>query len=72
MGNLSLTGEDISNLEILQKTVIHIILGDQYRSYTSALKITRNPKFAEQNILHKVCQEGPEVPLVGHMVQTKH
>ena len=35
--NSSLTGEDTSHLESIQKTVLHIILGDQCRSYNSAL-----------------------------------
>ena len=38
--NSSLTGEDVINLERVQKTVLHIILGDRYSSYTSALKAT--------------------------------
>ena len=36
----SLTGEDRLKLERVQKTAFHVILGDQYRSYNSALKIT--------------------------------
>ena len=35
--NSSLTGEEISSLERIQKTALHIILGDQYHSYSSAL-----------------------------------
>ena len=35
--NSALTGEDISKLERVQKTVLHIILGDAYRSYSHAL-----------------------------------
>ena len=31
--NSALTGDDISNLERLQETVLHINLGDQYKSY---------------------------------------
>ena len=38
--NASLTGDDIVSLERVQKTVLHIILGDQYTSYNSALKST--------------------------------
>ena len=34
----SLTGEDRLKLERVQKTAFHVILGDQYRSYNSALK----------------------------------
>jgi hypothetical protein len=36
--NSSLTGEDVAKLERLQKIALHIILGEDYRSYTSALK----------------------------------
>ena len=36
--NSSLTGEDISKLERIQKVALHIILGEEYSSYTSALK----------------------------------
>ena len=36
----SLTGEDRLKLERVQKTAFHVILGDQYRSYNSALKTT--------------------------------
>ena len=35
--NSPLTGDNIINLERLQKTVLHIIWGDQYKSYNSAL-----------------------------------
>ena len=35
-----LTGEDIIKLERIQKTVLHIILGDEYISYSNALKET--------------------------------
>ena len=38
--NPSLTGDDIINLERVQKTVLHIVLGDNYKSYSSALKIS--------------------------------
>ena len=36
--NSSLAGEDVAKIERLQKIALHIILGDDYRSYTSALK----------------------------------
>ena len=36
--NPGLTGEDIINLERIQKTVFHIILGEEYKSYNYALK----------------------------------
>ena len=35
-----LTEEDIIKLERIQKTVLHIILGDEYISYSNALKET--------------------------------
>ena len=36
--NPGLTGEDIVNLERIQKTVFHIIMGEEYKSYSYALK----------------------------------
>ena len=38
--NSALTGEDVTALERVQKIVLHIILGDEYSSYSSALKTT--------------------------------
>ena len=46
--NASLTGEDIVCLERVQKTVLHIILGDQYLSYNSALKTTGLAKLTDR------------------------
>ena len=46
--NASLTGEDIVGLERVQKTVLHIILGDQYFSYSSALKATGLEKLTDR------------------------
>ena len=34
----SLVGADISKLERIQKTVLHIVLGDTYKSYRQALR----------------------------------
>ena len=51
--NSSLTGEDIANLERLQKTALHIILSDQYTSYTSALKETGLDKLSDRR--RKIC-----------------
>ena len=59
----SLTGEDRLKLERVQKTAFHIILGDQYRSYNSALKTTGSKtlfdrrrklclKFAKKSLKH--------------------
>ena len=45
--NSSLTGEDIANIERLQKT-LHIILSEQYTSYTSALKKTGLEKLSDR------------------------
>ena len=38
--NSGFTGDSIINLERVLKTVIHIILGNNYKSYSSALKAT--------------------------------
>ena len=51
--NSSLTGENIAQLERLQKTALHIILGDQYTSYTAALKLTGLDKLSERR--KKIC-----------------
>ena len=44
----SLTGEDKIVLERIQKTVLHIILGDEYSSYTSALRTTGLSKLSDR------------------------
>ena len=46
--NSALTGDDIINLERVQKAVLHIILGDNYKSYSSALKATGLQKLSER------------------------
>ena len=46
--NSSLTGEDIVKLERIQKIAFHIILGDEYYSYTSALKILGMEKLSQR------------------------
>ena len=51
--NSALTGEDIAKLERVQKTVLHIILGDAYRSYSHALKVTGLQKLSERR--RKLC-----------------
>ena len=43
--NSKLTGDNIINLERLQKTVLHVILGDQYKSFSSALKLKEGRKY---------------------------
>ena len=51
--NSSLTGENILQIERIQKTALHIILGDCYKSYKSALKLTKVDKLAERR--KKIC-----------------
>ena len=46
--NSSLTGDDILNLERIQKTVLHVVLGDEYVSYNSALRATGLKKLSER------------------------
>ena len=46
--NSSLTGDDIVKLERIQKIALHIILGDKYYSYTSALKILGMEKLSQR------------------------
>ena len=63
--NSALTGDDIINLERLQKTVLHIILGDQYKSYNSALKLTGLARLSERRKtlctkLAKKCLKNPK------------
>ena len=49
----SLTGEDRLRLERIQKSGLHIILGDKYRSYSSALRITGRKTLFERR--RKIC-----------------
>ena len=51
--NSALTGEEIANLERLQKTALHVILGDMYSSYSSALKVTGLTKLSVRR--KKIC-----------------
>ena len=51
--NSSLTGADISKLERIQKTVLHIVLGQAYTSYSQALKVTGTKKLSERR--KKLC-----------------
>ena len=53
--NSSLTGEEISRLERIQKNAMHIILSDQYSSYNSALKTTGLEKLADRR--RKICMK---------------
>ena len=69
--NSSLTGEEISSLERIQKTALHIILGDQYHSYSSALRSTGLVKLSERrrNICKQFAKKGSETLQVFQMVQ---
>ena len=49
----SLTGEDRLKLERVQKTALHIILGEKYHSYRTALKLTGNKTLFERR--RKIC-----------------
>ena len=49
----ALTGEDRVKLERVQKSALHIMLGESYKSYTSALKITGNITLFERR--RKLC-----------------
>ena len=51
--NSSLIGEDIAKLERVQKIFLHISLGDQYHSYTFALKMSGLQKLSERR--RKLC-----------------
>ena len=61
--NSSLTGEQVASIERIKKTVLHVILGDEYKSYNSALKglgleklLDRRrkicTKFAKKSLIH--------------------
>ena len=47
----SLKGEDRLKLERVQKSALHIILGERYQSYTSALKMTGTKTLFERRRL---------------------
>ena len=49
----SLTGEDRLRLERVQKSALHIMLGEKYKSYSSALRITGNQTLFERR--RKLC-----------------
>ena len=46
--NSSLTGYDVIKLERIQKIAFNIILGDEYLSYTNALKLLGMQKLSER------------------------
>ena len=51
--NHSITGEIISQIERIQKTALHIILGEGYRSYSNALKQSGLDKLSNRR--RKLC-----------------
>ena len=53
--NSSLTGDQVASIERIQKTVLHIILGEEYKSYNSALKVMGLEKLS--NIRRKICSK---------------
>ena len=46
--NSSITGENISDIERVQKTALHIILGDRYVSYSNALRLSGLDKLSNR------------------------
>lgn len=51
----SLTGEDRLDIERIQKSTFHIILGDQYKSYTSSLKTLKMDTLHSRRV--KLCKK---------------
>ena len=51
--NSSLTGEQVASIERIKKTVLHVILGDEYKSYNSALKGLELEKLSDRR--RKIC-----------------
>ena len=51
--NSSLTGEQVASIERITKTVLHVILGDEYKSYNSALKGLELEKLSDRR--RKIC-----------------
>ena len=51
----SITGEERLGIERIQKTAFHIILGEQYKSYTAALKTLRMDTLNSRRI--KLCKK---------------
>ena len=69
--NSSLTGDDIVNLERIQKTALHIIMGQEYKSYNSALKTAGVEKLSERRkkICIKFAKRAQKYPQILKMVQ---
>ena len=53
--NSSLTGDQVASIERIQKTVLHIILGEEYKSYNSALKVMGLEKLSNRR--RKICSK---------------
>ena len=53
--NSALTKEDIANIERVQRSALHIIMGDQYLSYEHALKSCGLSRLAERR--EKICKK---------------
>ena len=51
--NSSITGENISEIERVQKTALHIMLGDRYVSYSNALRLSGLDKLSNRR--RKLC-----------------
>ena len=51
--NSALIGIDVSRIERIQKTVLHIVLGERYLSYRHALKVTGIKKLSDRR--RKLC-----------------
>ena len=49
--NSALTGLQVAKLERIQKTALHVILSEDYKSYSSALRITGMDKLSERRKL---------------------
>ena len=54
--NSALTGLQVAKLERIQKSALHIILGGEYQSYTSALRILGVSKLSERRT--NLCLKG--------------
>ena len=69
--NSSLTGDDIVKLEQIQKTALHIIMGQKYKLYNSALKTTGLEKLSERRkkICIKFAKRAQKYPQILKMVQ---
>ena len=60
--NSSLTGEQVASIERITKTVLHVILGDEYKSYNSALKGLGLEKLSDRG--RKICTKFAKKSLI--------